>query len=385
MIAKSIILLLALILLPRLWIDWQMSRRCGKSRRFLGWLPTIVIAGYTIYLALQPNWVPGNYLWLEIWYLMIGLVAVPQAIFAICSLLGLPWHRLRGMRHNPGSIVGLVLGSLAAVSFLYGLYWGFGRLEVRHVTLACEGLPDAFDGYRIMHVSDAHVGTFQGFRTWMLARDVDSIKAQHPDLILFTGDLQNYSPYEVAPHLEALRGMQASDGVVSILGNHDYSKYADVPLAEKRAIERQVIEQERKLGWVVLRNSSHVVRRGNDSIVIAGEEYDTERDEPYKGDIRRLAREIDPHAFLVMLEHSPEAWEERVLPYTNARLQLSGHTHGGQVSLFGYRVTQPFYKHDYGLAEHDGRYLYTTSGLGGVVPLRLGVWAEIVVITLKKR
>lgn len=384
MIAKSIILFLVLILLPQLWIDRQVLRRRAKPRRLLCWLPTIIIVAYTIYLALLPNWVPDNYLLLEVWYLMIGIVVIPQAVFALCSLIGLPWYRKRHMRHNPGAFVGVVLGLFAAGSFLYGLYCGFGKLVVRHVTLSCEGLPDAFDGYRVVHVSDAHVGTFQGIREWMLARDVDSINAQCPDLILFTGDLQNFFPRDVVPHQGTLRRMKASDGVISILGNHDYGKYADVSLAEKRAIEREIVAQERELGWTVLRNSFQIVKRGNDSIVIAGEEYDTERDDPYKEDIRRLSQKIDPRSFLIMLEHTPDAWEERVLPHTNACVQLSGHTHGGQVSVFGYRVTQPSYKHDYGLAVQDGRYLYTTSGLGGVVPLRLGVWAEIMVITLKK-
>ena len=162
MIAKSIILFLVLILLPQLWIDWQVLRRRAKSRRLFCWLPTIIIVGYTIYLALLPNWVPDNYLLLEVWYLMMGIVVIPQAVFALCSLVGLPWYRKRHARHNPGAFVGVVLGLFAAGSFLYGLYCGFGKLEVRHVTLSCEGLPDAFDGYRIVHVSDAHVGTFQG-------------------------------------------------------------------------------------------------------------------------------------------------------------------------------------------------------------------------------
>ncbi len=384
MIAKSIILFLALIILPQLWIDWQLLRRRGKLRRLLCWLPTIIILGYTIYLATLPNWVPDNYLWLEVWYWMIGIVVIPQAIFVLCSLIGMP---LRKNRHIPSflhSFIPSFLGLIAAVSFLYGLYVGFEKLEVRHVTMTCEGLPEAFDGYRVVHISDAHVGTFQGFREWMLSRAVDSINAQHPELILFTGDLQNFSPRDVVPHLETLRRMKATDGIISILGNHDYGKYADVSLEEKKAIEREIVAQESRLGWTVLRNSSQVVKRDNDSIVIAGEEFDTEQDDPYKEDIHRLAQKIDPRSFLIMLEHNPDAWEDRVLPNTNARIQLSGHTHGGQVAIFGIRVTQLTYKHDYGLEERDGRYLYTTSGLGGVVPLRIGVPAEIVVITLKK-
>lgn len=181
-----------------------------------------------------------------------------------------------------------------------------------------------------------------------------------------------------------LSRLKAPDGIISVLGNHDYGKYIARDETEKKTIEQAIIKEEEGLGWTLLRSSHHAIRRGKDSIVIAGEEYDTSLDNPYKHPVSVSLDGIKPNSFLIMLEHDPEAWPSRTLPDTHASLQLSGHTHGGHIDLLGARSTRLASSLDYGLHEREGRYLYTTRGLGGVIPLRIGAWAEIVVITLKK-
>ena len=87
----------------------------------------------------------------------------------------------------------VVLAGLAAV-FAYGWYIGFGKFEVNRIDLTFADLPPAFDGYRIVHFSDAHLGSFTGWREDLLRRDIDSIRAQKADMVVFTGDLQNRKP-----------------------------------------------------------------------------------------------------------------------------------------------------------------------------------------------
>ena len=86
-----------------------------------------------------------------------------------------------------------------------------------------------------------------------------------------------------------------------------------------------------------------------------------------------------------MVEHTPTAWRDLILPETKAHLTLSGHTHGGQVNLFGLRLTRFTYAEDAGLYWEGDRALYVTSGVGGLVPMRFGIPGEIVVITLRKK
>ena len=95
-------------------------------------------------------------------------------------------------------------------------------------------------------------------------------------------------------------------------------------------------------------------------------------------------RGINAKSFVVMLQHDPNVWQEKIVPDGRVQLTLSGHTHAGQVSVFGLRFTQLTAHNDYGLYNQGRQQLYVTSGLGGVVAMRFGATAEIAVITLHK-
>ena len=139
------------------------------------------------------------------------------------------------------------------------------------------------------------------------------------------------------------------------------------------------------MGWQLLLNSHHIVRRGNDSIVIAGTENDGLPPFPNKADIARALKHIDKAAFVVMLQHDPSAWQRTILPQSHAQLTLSGHTHGGQMSLFGLRPTQLVGNNDAGLYTQGDRMLYVSTGIGGFLPFRFHMNPEIVIITLKTK
>ena len=93
---------------------------------------------------------------------------------------------------------------------------------------------------------------------------------------------------------------------------------------------------------------------------------------------------VGAHAFAIILQHNPKAWEKYIVNDSRSRLTLCGHTHGGQLSLFGLRPTQIEYRQDYGLYQKGKQYLFISSGLGGLIPFRLGISPEIAVITLHK-
>jgi predicted MPP superfamily phosphohydrolase len=86
-----------------------------------------------------------------------------------------------------------------------------------------------------------------------------------------------------------------------------------------------------------------------------------------------------------MLQHDPNAWRAKILPECNAQLTLSGHTHGGQFSLFGWNPANFTYSECFGMYYEGDRAIYVSSGLGGIIPFRLGQPGEIVVITLRKK
>lgn len=310
-------------------------------------------------------------------FFLMGLVVVPLVVALICR-----WLLPRKYYLKVISVLTLLIWGLVG----YGYFVGFEQLEIREIEYACSDLPEAFDGYRIVHFSDAHIGTYTGSRQWLLQRAVDTINALHPDVVLFTGDLQNVYPDELDVQVPILSQLKAHDGVMSVLGNHDYAVYQDCDESQKQRNNKHTIQSERKMGWTLLLNENRIIRRDSDSIVIAGmENWGTVKRMPRRGDVKKSLTGISDSAFVVMMQHDPTCWREKILPECKAQLTLSGHTHGGQVSLLGLSPASLSYDEWGGVYEQDGRTLIVSTGLGALIPFRLGMPGEIVVITLRKK
>lgn len=387
MITRILIPVLLVIILSDFYIDRRFLRRRTRYlwwQRLLWWLPGIFMCAYTVFLAMSRNFAPGNIDVLNVYLLLLGVIVLPKFVFALCSLLGWGHCRFHHTRNNWGNLAGFILGIAVIVIVVYGSTFGFRKLVVRHVVYKSADLPDAFNGYKIVQFSDAHVGTYGSGNQDLLARFVDSINAQKPDLILFTGDLQNMEPKELYPVMPVLGSLKAGDGVFSVLGNHDYSDYIKADETVKVANERELISRERQLGWTLLLNENRTVRRGNDSIVIAGMENDGRPPFPQKGDLKKTLAGVDSSAFVIMLEHDPTAWRRKILPESNAQLTLSGHTHAMQFSIFGFSPASLIYDEWGGMYYEGERAINVSVGMGGFIPFRFGASNEIVVITLVK-
>lgn len=385
MIARIFIYLLLVIVLPDLYTyrHWLRRRIDFTSwLRWLWWLPGTIMVVYTIVLAAQPDFAPDNIVWLNTYLFLLGLTVAPKFIFICCSLCGRMLRHLFGWQRNWGNYAGLIAATGILYILLRGSMVDIDDLKIRHIDLTFSSLPEAFDGYRIVQFSDAHIGSLPEH---LLSRTIDSINAQGADAVIFTGDLVNKSASEIDRYLPTLASIHATDGVYSVLGNHDYSMYINVSNAKKRANELRLQQQERQMGWRLLLNEHAVIQRGTDSLVIAGEENNGGKRFPHRGHLGRTLQGIAPTAFIIMLQHDPSDWRKSILPDSHAQLTLSGHTHGGQVSLFGLRPTRLTTSEDLGLYREGERCLYVSAGLGGYVPFRYGVTPEIAVITLHKQ
>ena len=309
--------------------------------------------------------------------LVVVFVGIPALIALLCRWL-MP---RRYWKWGAGVLTLLLWGTIA-----YGVFIGFEELEVNQVEFVSADLPEAFDGYRIVQFSDAHVGTFKGSRQWMMQRAVDSINAQKADAIVFTGDMQNLHPEELESHVSAVKKLKAPDGVYAIMGNHDYAIYARLNEEEQKKSNLETQRLLRQMNMTLLLNEHRIIRRDSDSIVIAGmENWGKVLRMPRRGDVKKTLAGLSTHhpPFIVMLQHDPTAWREKILPECNAQLTLSGHTHGGQFSLFGWSPVEWTYDEWEGTTYEGGRALHVSTGVGGLIPFRLGMPAEIVVITLR--
>lgn len=383
MIARISIIILLVTLLP----DIYMYRRYVKRRlgnvwaRIAWWLPTLLIMVSTIGVSLTRDFAPHNLTLFNTYLFITALVVLPKLTFVLCSLAGRLARRMLKLRRNWGNYVGLVLVLAELYILFHGTMVGTDRLNVRQVTIEFDDLPTAFDGYRIAQFTDVHLGSM---KDELMLRAVTAIDDMRPDLIVFTGDIQNMGPDELPRFAQTLKRLKAKDGVMSVLGNHDYSRYVNLPPDEALRNERLTRDFETSVGWQLLLNDNRIVRRGSDSIVIAGGENDGRPPFPAKADLKKAMRGIHAKSFVVMLQHDPSAWRRHILPLTNAQLTLSGHTHGGQISLFGLRPTELVGKEDDGLYVEGKRKLFVSTGLGGFVPFRFYMNPEVVEITLKK-
>lgn len=384
MIARIFIFIILATLLPDLYIYRRYIRHrfdLSLVMRLLWWIPGAAMVAVTLVYAMIDDFAPANLTLFNIYLFMLGLIVVPKLLFVLSSIAGRGVRRMTGGTCNWGNYFGLllVLGQLYVL--FTGSMAGTDRLRVRRVTISVPNLPKSFDGYRIVQFSDIHLGSM---RSELLERAVEQMNRLRPDMIVFTGDIQNMRPDELTRYTSTLRRLHAEDGVYSVLGNHDYSEYVPkLPMQQRRHNEQLTREFHANVGWQLLLNDHRIIRRGSDSIVIAGEENDGLPPFPSKADLKRTLRGVSPRSFVVMLQHDPSAWRRSILPGSNVQLTLSGHTHGGQMSLFGLRPTNLTGREDDGLYQEAGRYLFVSTGLGGFVPFRFNMDPEVVEITLR--
>jgi predicted MPP superfamily phosphohydrolase len=253
----------------------------------------------------------------------------------------------------------------------YALWIERRRVQVRELEVTIEGLPGAFDGYRIVQLTDLHIGSFD-----RLSRGLAWAKlanATQPDLALCTGDLVTSGPFYYEDAAKVLGALRAADGTITVLGNHDQWE----PERLVRLLEAE--------GVRVLRNQWVTVERDGAAIVVAGldDHRFTQRD-----DLGLALRGRPEGVTTILLSHYPtffNAAAER-----GVDLVLSGHTHNGQVGL-------PFVGDRWNFARLTGQAtrglftknktkLYVSAGLGtSGPPLRLGALPEIAVLTLRRR
>lgn len=314
-------------------------------------------------------------------------VYVPKIVAALFMLIRIGLARLL---HRP--LRGLSYAGAAIGALLFGLmWWGalFNRynLDVREVSVDIEGLPTAFDGYRIAQISDLHVGSLAGESPKFLSDIVECVNALHPDAIVFTGDIVNRHSPELKPYTDILSRLHAADGVYSIMGNHDYGDYHRWHSPELKQADIDSLQaMQASMGWQMLNNDHTWLRRGSDSLALIGVE--NIGDPPFRiyGSLRRAYPDLADDNTKILLSHNPIHWSDSIANRLdmNIALTLSGHTHAMQVELLGASPAAMRYDRWGGLyADSLGRNLYVNIGLGVVgMPARIGATPEITILTL---
>ena len=318
-----------------------------------------IIAG--IILALIPH-----FLWLIGWMgCKIAGVSLPYRYFGIAAL----------------GIVTLFWSALA-----YGYFWGRWNVESVELEYTHKDIPEAFDGFKIVHISDLHLSTFDD-SPQRLNTFIKEINRHCPDIVCFTGDMVTFGKSEAEPYTEILKKISATQGVYSVLGNHDFMIYGFKQNCNReKAVEDLAEYQKAILGWTLLRNENTTIEaEGGTKITIMGVDNANFGNQGFptihQGDLKKAMEGTD--GFRILLTHDPSHWKAEVLSETDIPLTLSGHTHSAQIKILGWTPAKWSFNEIAGRYDNGEKTLYINVGLGCTAPFRIGVNPEVTAITLK--
>lgn len=361
-----IVVMSVLAFLPDFWL-WHIGvSEWPLLLAILWWVPSLLLVLAEV--GLQMGFF--HKLSVRVLFTTILFSAFPKVVFILFDAF-LPWFFA-------------LIPALGVMGwFAFGFIEGWKRLELKHITFTSPDLPPYFDGYRLVQITDFHLGSFPPGNDFV-QKVVDATNNEEPDMILFTGDLVNNQASEVEPYLDTLGQLHASDGIYSIWGNHDYCEYGNNHSigALKRNL-RMLYGYQESLGWHQLMNEHHVVSHGMASIAVIGVENPGQPPFTNRSNLKKAMKGLNPDMFKILLSHDPHHWRREVVG-KKIQLTLAGHTHAGQLKIGKWTPARMAFKEWGGAYRIGEQMLYVSSGIGGSFPFRLGAWPELTVITLKR-
>ena len=411
--ASRLIILAVLALIDmRYWYSVRkyFSRRYRRMLTIAYWLPLYMLLLFFISGILTPYIDWNSYI--RIYFPGILLILlIGKGIFLTLIVFGdifiIPLNVIR--RINPENIERLgkwyrprsfLLTSAGIATFVMlicvsGMFFWVNDFKLTKVELPVKSLPQAFDGYKIIQISDFHMGGFLNDKP--MNEIVRIVNEQHPDVILFTGDMVSFTTDEVYPFEEEMKLFSAKDGIYSILGNHDYGEYTRWDSQEDKDLnDKELIKFYDRIGWQLLRNQNKIISRDSSSIAIIGvENWSKTKRFGKKGDLKKAILGSEASQFKILMSHDPSHWDGEVNTiYPQIGLTLSGHTHAFQFAVENVSVkwspASLLFKEWGGLYEkvhENGRkqYLYVNRGAGTLgYPGRILTRPEITLLILRK-
>lgn len=361
-----IVVMSVLAFLPDFWL-WHIGvSEWPLLLAILWWVPSLLLVLAEV--GLQMGFF--HKLSVRVLFTTILFLAFPKVVFILFDAF-LPWFFA-------------LIPALGVMGwFAFGFIEGWKRLELKHITFTSPDLPPYFDGYRLVQITDFHLGSFPPGNDFV-QKVVDATNNEEPDMILFTGDLVNNQASEVEPYLDTLGQLHASDGIYSIWGNHDYCEYGNNhSIGALKRNRRMLYGYQESLGWHQLMNEHHVVSHGMASIAVIGVENPGQPPFTNRSNLKKAMKGLNPDMFKILLSHDPHHWRREVVG-KKIQLTLAGHTHAGQLKIGKWTPARMAFKEWGGAYRIGEQMLYVSSGIGGSFPFRLGAWPELTVITLKR-
>jgi predicted MPP superfamily phosphohydrolase len=291
--------------------------------------------------------------------------------------------------------VGLGAAAVTMGATFYGIFKGKYDFRVCEESLNFPNLPQAFNGLRIVQISDAHLGSFLDNSFEEVQGALKRINDLNPDVIFFTGDLVNNLADEAEPWVSYFSQLNAPLGKFSILGNHDYAEYVYDPndAANAQILSENMLQLEsvhERMGFRLLKNETVELEKLGERISLIGIENWGKGRFSKHGKLDLAMTNMPQNDFTILLSHDPSHWEAQVLGQQNIDLTFSGHTHGAQFGIEAPMLhikasPSPWfgYKRWGGLYQEGKQYLYVNRGFGFLgFPGRVGMPPEITLVTI---
>lgn len=383
--AARIAIFLGILTLLNAYAAWRVIARWPWADAHL----TIAWFAALLFFLLQLAGPFGDRLWFPAWKkrgadavvhvlswistLAFGIMSIVVVFAMATDIGGLLWEFIAPAAEpaEADRVLLLILGGGTLATLILGVWQARSGPRVRTVEIPLATLPARFDGFKIVQISDLHVGSTIG--RGYVRNVVKMANALAPDLIALTGDFADGKAADVADEIAPLADLRAPEGLFFVTGNHEYFWDAAAWMAVFR-----------KLGARVLINEHALIRRGSDAVVLAGvTDYSTRSFGPPHGSDPAAALAGAPQATAkILLAHQPASCE--AASAVGFDLQLSGHTHSGQ--YFPFNLMIGFFQRYYrGLNRHGDMWVYVNRGTGyWGPPLRAGVPSEITLLVLRR-
>lgn len=362
------------------WVMWLHYGVCGLSLALFTALVTMPVTMESDGKFLLFSWI----------LLLFVALLLPRYIFTIFDLIAKIPQLFKRKRIKAISVLGGALALFSFIMVIWGAFVTRFSLQVKEVTVDIAGLPQTFDGYRIVQISDMHVGSY-GNDDSFVSKIADKINSLDADMVVFTGDIVNRHADEIRPFLPALSKIKGRDGQFAILGNHDYADYYYPHDSIARINDRaRLINFYSLTAFDLILDDYRTIYHGNDSIILIGVENIGRPPFQVYGNLDIAYPALDDDNVKILLSHDPSHWHYDIAGHKDKKidLTLSGHTHAMQTRLLGWTPASIMHPESAGLYKDDSgqHQLYVNIGTGTVgTPMRIGATPEITVITLRRK
>lgn len=392
----ALIILYLIVSLLSYRILWEITSPVKKVWRYPVIGANVLLSAFTIFSFIRVIISGENYATsegiMDTMRLNLALftVLLPRTILSFLHFTGaLIKFRNKGYIRSltlTGVVLWIVIIMLGAGGFFFGRF----NFKYENVEVYISDLNPSLDGFRIVQISDLHVGSFHGSAEKIEAM-TDSINALHADIIVNTGDFITLGHKEFGRFDTLLAPMVSRYGNFAILGNHDIGTY--LRINDDQAVTLTTSNVSRMIeasGYTLLNRSNRIVEVEKARIALIGAETRGRHPGIIHPDLEEALKGTIDADLRILLTHDPNHWDIVVQDYPGIELTLSGHTHGMQMGWLGRKVkwspSKYFYPRWYGLYTEDDMNLYVNRGLGVLgIPVRIGMPPEITILTLHRK